>query len=335
VALTDERFYDWQFKSLPLTSGMDECVVAYDAETQTVAGVVGLNERPFFLNGSAIRGAELTSWVVSEEFRGLGPANRMLTHIQDRFDMCLAMGISAKALPLYMRLGFRYLRAIPRYLRVLDVDAIGPIGTLDPVAKMMARQWIDQPRPAVPYSVADGPSVDLDRLFHLFSDSHNAFARDRAHLDWRYFRHPHFEYKTFEVRSPSGGSCLVVLRREAAVPGVIIYHLLDCFGDESAMPAALAFIEDYCREQGAHVVDFFSTSYRIARFFLSSGWFSMNDDPGVRIAHLFHPVEYREPPTTSLIFWSRTCFADMCDYSKLYVTKADADFDRPVFGSAT
>jgi len=66
VALIEERFYNWQFKSLPTAPGLDQCVIAYDPDKDVVAGVMGLNERPFYLAGTRVRGAELTTWMIAE-----------------------------------------------------------------------------------------------------------------------------------------------------------------------------------------------------------------------------------------------------------------------------
>jgi len=44
-------------------------------------------------------------------------------------------------------------------------------------------------------------------------------------------------------------------------------------------------------------------------------------------------MELRSPPTTSLIYWSRDNFEDMADTSRLYITKQDADLDRPTMGT--
>ena len=53
------------------------------------------------------------------------------------------------------------------------------------------------------------------------------------------------------------------------------------------------------------------------------------DDICFQFPHLFHPIEMRNPPTTSLIYWSKNQFTEMADLSKLYISKQDADLDRP------
>ncbi|MGE5490530.1 MAG: hypothetical protein ACM31P_04520 [Actinomycetota bacterium] len=330
IALSNEEFYRWQFMSLPRAPGIDSCVVAYDPERDAIAGVMGLNPRPFHLGGKVVNGAELTTWVVAEAYRSTGAGAKILGHIQSSYDALIGMGISAMALPVYMRSGFRYLAAIPRFVRVYDFDAVSAVAVVDSVAKKLARQWQDNTLP-VPYSVREGIGDDVDALFGRLASRYNLYARDAGHLRWRYEQHPIFRYRVFVVRPDAGaGAALVVLRQETAVSGLNLFHVTDCIGDEDAMPAAFAFIDDFCRQEGAHVADFYCTAARVSKYPLSSGWFSTVDDGCFKFPHLFHPVEVRTPATTSLIYWAREDFTEMCDFSRLYVTKQDADFDRPV-----
>ncbi len=120
-----------------------------------------------------------------------------------------------------------------------------------------------------------------------------------------------------------------VVFRVDKVEGMKIVHVMDCFGDDADMPAVLTFIDDYCREAGAHVVDFYCTSSRVNRYFRAHGWFSIQDDKCFRFIHLFHPPELREPPTTSLVYWAREDMSSLMDTNRLCVTKQDLDLDRP------
>jgi GNAT superfamily N-acetyltransferase len=333
IALVEERFYNWQFKSLPLSTGVDNCVVAYDSEKDAIAGVMGVNARPFLLAGRELRGGEATSWIISEEYRGTGVGRQMMAHVMSAFQAFIGMGTSALALPMRLRSGFRYLAAIPRFVRVYDFDAIASLAVYEPLAERLWRQWLGAGKPAG-YSVTEGIDSEADALFERLKASYNLFARDARHLTWRYVDHPMFKYRLFAVR-PVGaeGLAFVALREETAVPGVIIYHVTDCIGDETAMEAAFTFIDDFCRENGAHLADFYCTSSRINRYPLSRGWFSTLDDHFFKFPHLFHPVEFRVPATTSMTYWARDSLVEMCDLSRLYITKEDADFDRPVLKS--
>jgi hypothetical protein len=53
------------------------------------------------------------------------------------------------------------------------------------------------------------------------------------------------------------------------------------------------------------------------------------DDAEVQVTSLFHPLEFRDPPTTSLMLWARDEMAELLDIGRLYFVKGDLDLDRP------
>jgi len=329
ISLAHERFYNWQFKALPLSEGVDNCVIAYDTDKAVIAGVMGLNERPFYLGGKRRHGAELTTWVVLDNYRNVGAGARILSHIQATYEVLIGMGISSMALPVYLRSGFRHLAAIPRFVRVYDFDAISSITRFDPSARKLARQWLGT-LPRTPYTATQYGGEDANALFERLAKTFNLFARDAQHLAWRYAAHPLFNYRLLFVHPQNcEGTAFIALRKETAIPGLCIYHVSDCIGDDSAMEAAFSCIDDLCQQDGAHVADFYCTSARINKYPLSRGWFSTVDDPYFAFPHLFHPLEVRTPATTSLIYWAKSDLPEISDFSKLYITKQDADLDRP------
>src|SRR5687768_3998286 len=70
IALSLKSFYNWQFVQPPENDSQDwNCVAVRRA---TILGVMGVNRRTFYLERKPLKGAELTTWVVSETARGLG-----------------------------------------------------------------------------------------------------------------------------------------------------------------------------------------------------------------------------------------------------------------------
>ncbi len=323
IALEIPSFYSWQFMEAPCNGGHDRCCVVVDGGK--ILGVMGLNERPFLLDGVMREGAELTTWVVKKEAQGRGLGKRIIAYLQDRYEVLLGMGITSAALPLYRASGFSYMRQIPRFVRVFDAEAIAPYAQMDRLAKSLIRKYRDSGRAKC--KVQAKPARDLAAIATAMESRFNHFLRDADYLRWRYEDHPVFSYQAYEVRG--GGSGAGVVFRSDEVEGMRIVHVMDCFGDDADMPAALTFIDDYCREADAHVVDFYCTSGHVNRHFRARGWFSIQDDECFRFIHLFHPPELREPPTTSLVYWARGDMSSLMDSSRLYVTKQDLDLDRP------
>lgn len=334
TALSEKIFYEWQFAHTPDSEKKDHCVIAYDDEREKVIGVMGLNKRNFFLNGKSNNGAELTTWVVGEDSIGSGIGAKILEFIQSKFDVLIGMGISDLALPIYMRCGFRYVKSIPRFIKVLNFEPIRPYSNYTHLAIKLIRKWSVKSK--INFFASEVSKDDYNETFSLAKSRLNLFSRDDNHRLWRYTNHPIFKYKQFLVsNSKKIGSfqAFVALREETGVQDFKILHIMDFFGDDSSLLSALSFIEDYAIKNSFDVIDFYCTASSIYRFMLSKGWFSINDDTCFQFPHLFHPIEMRNPPTTSLIYWSKNNLNDITDISKLYVTKQDADLDRPTLNT--
>jgi hypothetical protein len=330
IALSDKKFYEWQFVNTPNSENKDHCVIAYDDQKEEVLGVMGLNKRDFFLNNKSLNGAELTTWIVSEKVVGSGLGAKILGHIQEKFEVLIGMGISNMALPIYMRSGFRYVKAIPRFVKVINLDSLKSQSSYSSLAGKLLKKWgtIGSKK----FFASEVTADEYNSVFRYAKEKVNFFVRDNFHRIWRYDSHPYFQYKQYLVANSdemSSGKSFLAFREESTLPEFKILHITDLFGDENSIPAAVSFIERYAIDNGFDVIDFYCTASSVYRFMLASGWFSMNDDICFQFPHLFHPIEMRNPPTTSLIYWAKDHFSEMADLSKLYVSKQDADLDRP------
>ncbi|MFC2248708.1 GNAT family N-acetyltransferase [Labrys portucalensis] len=326
--LAEAQFYSWQFLEPPTAQGRsDDLLVAFDDNAGVIAGVTGVVPRPFNLAGKASQGAELTTWVVADDYRSTGVGALMMNELTKKYDALVAMGVTKFSLPVFLRSGFRIQRAIPRYLRPYNLQAVSEIGAVDPLARKLQQKWTPTAGRAN-YQV-DEDVAAADQIWNRFSQTHHGFARDAEHLAWRYLNHPVFTYRVFTITTGEA-QAVVALRIEDAVPGIRILHVVDLFGDDDAIAAAFDFVDDFSVGNDIDIADFFCSSTKVGKHPLAKGWFSALDDQSLRFPHLFHPVTMRDPPTTTLVYWSKENFAEMCDFSGFYVTKSDADFDRPV-----
>jgi hypothetical protein len=291
---------------------------------------MGLNKRDFFLNDCSYRGAELTTWVVSRAAAGQGIGTRILAHIQSSFDVLIGMGITDAALPIYMRSGFRFLKSIPRFIKVLNFEKVKNYATYTDLGIKLADQWsLEQQKNFV---LREASVAEYNDIFLRQKQTLNMFSRDDRHRAWRYENHPVFQYKQFLVGEAEGSindTAFVAIREELSVSDLRVLHVMDLFGDDLAMRSGVNFIENYSAEHGFDIVDFYCTASNVSRWVLANGWFSINDDACFQFPHLFRPVEMRNPPTTSLVYWAKDNLQEIADISSLYITKQDADLDRP------
>lgn len=323
IALTDKIFYEWQFISPPDNDLLDHCVIAVVDEC--VVGVMGLNVRSFSLAGSKKKGAELTTWVVDPDFSGRGLGSKMLAFIQSEFDVLIGMGITEQALPIYMKMGFSFLSSIPRFLRVNDQTIVEKFGNTSKLGRQLIKKRQLEITPSIlVYEVDWIQELDITSEF-------NSFDRSSKSLNWRYSAHPYFKYHSVKVEL-SGRFCFVVFRIEDCGDFKIM-RVVDILGSPNNYDVALKFIDNYLVENSIGLADFFCTSSKVNSHLISSRWFSVIDDTCVQFPHLFQPIELRYPSTTSLVYWSKSDQLSLCDFSNMYISKSDADFDRPTMAS--
>ena len=324
ISLGVFSFYNWQFRLPPENLGNDYCCIAVDNNNE-VLGVMGLNKRSFYLNGKLRKGAELTTWVVSKKARGKGVGGKIMNFLKSNYDVLVGMGITDAAIPIYFKSGFRFLRYLPRFVRVFDQNSISQYCEINNLSKRLIDKWSRVKNCSYKSNLVN-PS-ELSSLEGHLNSSFNHFIRNSSSLSWRYENHPVFVYESYIVRGNGEGVGIVF--RIDDVESMRILHIVDFFGDKADFAAGLSFINDYCFDNGVSVADFYCPSSIITRHFTLAGWFSILDDYFFQFLHLFHPPELRTPPTTSVIYWARNDMEYLLDTSKLYITKEDLDLDRP------
>ena len=324
VALSSTRFFDWQFCESPGNVGRNRCLVLLDRD-DAIHGFMGVTPREFSLDGKRLAGAELTTWILSEAVRGLGLGKAIVRKLQQSYGAIIGMGISESALPIYATHGFKYMRYLPRYVRVFDAERVAPISKLEPLGERLIREApasIGVRFEAVAVGFSD--AADLAETIHR---SFNCAIRDADYLVWRYANHPVYRYEVFRVTHDRGQAAVVV--RVDDVGDLRVLHVVDFLGAVADVPAVLCFLEEMGRESDIALADFYCSADPIGHQFWSHGWFSCVDDFHIQVPNWFYPIDMRIPPTTSLILWAREDVGALLDRSRVYITKGDCDMDRP------
>lgn len=319
IALSNVDFYNWQFIDNPNNTSNDSCCVALDGDQ--IIGVMGLNERDFYLSGKQRKGAELTTWVVSQNKRNSGIGPKMISYLKENYEIMIGMGISQAALPIYLRSGFRYIKAIPRYVHPINWDRLAPFIKSSPLAKKYSREH----KLKKDFIIQEANEEVVNNIFSKFNTSSNSFSRYWKDIKWRYDKHPYFDYSYFIVNN----SCFVAIRIDRQIDGFTMAHCVDIFGDKDQYQSAITAAISFAVDNNADAIDFFSTQSSLCSTLNEMGLFSTLDHDFFVFPHLFHPVEIRNPATTSLILWSKDDFSNMLDMGKLHITKQDVDLDRP------
>ena len=330
IALFDNDFYNWQFKSPPAHNNLDASVIAFDIKKKLILGVMGVTKRPMVLNGESVSGGELTTWMISEKLQGTGVGTKIVQYCQSQYDALTGFGISGASLRVFRRQDFRFIRQIPRFIRVINFEPLKKYAKYDPLAQDLIDRWTVTKSSRFTEKDFNKATVEISNNY--FKQHFNHFSRDFAHLKWRYQDHPYFQHLQFIISSSlknNDAPVFVCLREELSISDFKILHVLDCFGADENIPAAIDFIENYAVDHDFDVIDFYCTAASVNCHFINSGWFSTSDDLCFQLPNLFHPIEMREPPTSNVVYWSKNNFEKMADLSNLYITKQDSDCDRP------
>ena len=324
VSLSLVDFFDWQFRYYPGGNGVNRSLVIINRKTNDIGGFFGITPRRFTLNGNIIRGAEITTWMVSEELRGMSFASDMLNHLINSYDfICAVGGMSDAALDVYKRNGFKHIRWLPRFYKIYNLEHTQAISNITNLGfKLLSKLNIGVK------TIPDVEEFNSTSNYKNFYENLNCFSRSFADIEWRYINHPYFKYQIFVV-NPNGEKEVFLILRVEEHESICLCHVIDFYGYEEGFMDALDFIDYYCVNNGMDFADFYCLSSRITKYFWCNGWLSVLDDFQVTVPHLFNPIELKNPPTACVIMYSAQYLTQLCDINRLYITKGDGDLDKP------
>ncbi|WP_158515773.1 GNAT family N-acetyltransferase [Pararhizobium polonicum] len=314
--LSDQHFYRWQFIDPIAGEGKDHCVIALLGGE--IVGFLGLNKRAFNAGGEVLKGAELTTWIVKEECRGTGIAKAMLDLIKKNFDIAYGANITNDAVRAYIRMGFNFIREVPRLMRIYDFDKVAALGTIDTVISKVykmptARQEASQSLLPIDFAEIDG--IWPDR-----------FDRSSGNLIWRYKNHPIYQYHALLV-----GQDTTLIYRIEDVGSVRIMILTDILYTILPTNSFVSTLDNFARDQEIDFIDFFSSNGALNAALTRAGFIPCLDlRDFIDLAYLYHPLEVKSSKSYSLIsYLHEDVRRGGLDINSLHITKADCDLDRP------
>ncbi len=315
TVLSDPDFYRWQFLDPIGGEGKDYCVVAMVDDK--IVGFLGLNKRIFNAGGELLNGAELTTWLVTEQARGTGVAKGMLELVKRNFDIAYGANITKEAVRAYTRMGFYFIREVPRLLRVYDFDKVKALGTFDPI---IPKVYKVAPRQRTQGSFTP---IDIAEIGGAWADR---FDRGSGNLTWRYKNHPVYQYNALRLDRTTN-----VIYRVEDVAGVRIMVLTDILCTDLPTTSVVDALDDFARDQNIDFVDFYSTNGAMNTALTRAGFIPCLDlRDFIDLAYLYNPLEVKPSKSYSLISYLKEGVRrDGLDIGSLHITKADCDLDRP------
>jgi hypothetical protein len=324
IALSLPNFYRWQFVDSPFNQGLDRSVLVVNKDNE-LFGFMGVNEREFYLNGEKLIGAELTTWVITDSARGMGLGRQIIEHIQSAYDVVAGISVTQDALKVYLRYDFKWIRYIPRHIKIISPVSLRKIGNVSPLGESLITRHENSL--GVSYTVRECTIEAAQDVVDDFHSTFNCFSMDTSYLRWRYKNHPVYKYRFFKV-THKGSDGIVILRRENT-PHCDLIHVIDIIAPQQVVVGIANFVEHFGRDEKVDFMDWFCLSERINHELWCRGWFSVLNDPYIEVPYLYYPLEMRTPATSSAIVWAKYDACKLLYLNDLYLTKGNADFDRP------
>jgi hypothetical protein len=309
--LSDKGFYHWQFYTPPANDGKDHTIIAL-LGTQII-GFLGLNKRLFMLNGTALNGAELTTWIINNNFQGKGYAKPMLKLITDNFDIVYGANITTDALRVYLAMGFNYIKQIPRFVKVYDYEKVRQLGEISAV--------IQKKYPSAKKNNGNYKKIALEAL--ETNATNNGFARSAADIAWRYKNHPVYQYEAIELAANP------IIYRLEEVNGAKIMVITDIIANSENLN--FSGLDSFAANEAIDMIDFYSTDAKINSILQKSGFIPMQElSEFIDLIYLYNPPETKKSKSYSMIYYAKEPYLRDCfNYGNIYLTKADCDLDRP------
>jgi hypothetical protein len=300
-----------------------------------LVAVLGEIPVPFSFEGRCGRGTWLALWKNSSAASKAGLGLELLHRlsVSPLAEFVGGIGINERVKPAYRLLRFTLYEDLSLHL-VLNPDKTSKLlqrkATWD---ADRAQAFLPRMAPPAGARIVHGP-VERE-CWEAFWDRQRkrivAVDRTYDYLAWRYLNHPYYRYEWLQVRDDAGRLAAVGVYRIERLPGLdeSVIHVVEFLGDTEARAPLAAALVGVTRETCASFIGFRCSHRPSLEAWLPAGGVRYGaDDPTYQIPSLFQPVVQNYRP---LIWGYRMNPADVAlpDLDRLYVTRADADQDRP------
>ncbi len=348
VYCRERELFDWTFRRPDQWTG-DGYSFSVAEDNGELAGILG--GIPFTFNkfGRTSRGMWIVNYVIRPDHRKGSAALQLLSQFRKpEFNPVIAFGINPATTAIYRVLRGQVLDEIPRHFMVLPgaehrmanlLQAAYPDWTA-PRAREMADAFVLRQASAV--ECESSPLIprswDANEWPAIAGRTIGA-VRDAAYLNWRYRKHPIFEYRFIAVRDGSLTGLAVwrleTIRRQTPEGrldldkiGRLVEFLPASTSNGEALMSAFA---RELRDAGAFGADFYGYHGQTRCMLRQFGFRETSHHPdGRAIPSRFQPLDGKGGGILSAMFMQSEvpACADAGD-CPWYWTKSDSDQDRP------
>ena len=344
------RLFDWTFGRQALWDHDGYSFVLAENAGQIVGILGGV---PFVFNclGRTSRGMWLANYMVRPDHRKGPTAMRLLGMFRrPPYDVIVAFGVAATALPIYRLLRWRILDTIPRHFAVLP----NAVERMVQVLHLVHADWPAERLKTLAnsFKINESPEGPIAQYQEILPSTWNEYdwpqwamrtvggVRDLDYLRWRYLDHPVFHYRVIAIAEGKRTGLAVwrletirrvTLQGDEAVDriGRLVEFLPT--SQQNAKDILSVFWHELSKAE-AFGADYYNYHGETQGWLKECGFLPVDSHPdGQLIPARFQPLESRSGRIMSAVFVGNetvpACSTDaQCPW---YWTKSDADQDRP------
>lgn len=302
--------------------------------------VVGLlGAMPFEFNDRGKKGLAITlaNWIVDPDYRDSGAGLALLDFVQAfNPNIILAMGLSEEAAKLYKLMRWSFIEDIPRWIglnnKELTIQAILN-GNEQPLRYVDSLKVLEVNSNFSCFEIASLQQEEWEQFNNsFFAKGSIGIKRDFQFINWRYFKHPTFNYRKFVCKDSSGITGLLIVRIELIQSKYKIGRIVEFIAKNQdsavklanelvALDSEILFYDFYCYSSisswGLEAIGFKRT-------------FTSEEDLFM-LPTRFQPIDYLNTKLMTAMYISdkQTYRLNHIADQLWYITKGDADQDRP------
>ena len=333
--VVNEHYFRWQWietnELFGSTNNKGPIMLVNENE---VKGVAFVSKTPYLLGGNKVLGGYNHEWHVDEDIIGQGWGYKLISEQLNRNEVLLSGGISQYYTKLIGRLCKTSWFETPRLFTVLDIEnAEALLFSKGPPAKAYLGYCSKVPD----YHVINSCVVSQfdENYEQLWLDVCQNFListdRTAKYMNWRYIRHPSFNYECWCFETTAGLAYFVWRNETVVGSSCIIARICEVIGNSAAISLAYPAACNEMRKTGITIVDFFCTHAETNMALTDSGMHYVITLPDFDLPRMYSP-RFNDPRKT--INWvisisDRLFEQSFRNYSKIYITKGDGNQDRP------
>jgi hypothetical protein len=325
ILRTCEPLFRWQFGGAT-ESANDTFHLKLALLNGEVVGCLGYIAIEATIDGRVVHGAWLANWMVDPGQRRLGLGPLLMREVTSQFDVTLNLGPNQDARTVLTKMGWTEIGPLTRYVCVFDRKAAAGMtqsGRLD---------WPEADAPSEPAGAEVQPirtfDDDATAVWDRLTPALGAGTRRSArYLNWRYIHHPVWTYRCFEARERGKLTGFAVYHLETVRDtSAKVGRLVELVAEPATADALLRAALHDARAQGAVLIDFFCSSVALTSVLQARGFLAGPESPVAELPMLFQPLDRRR---SAIYFMAYLAKLPSATDLRWYVTKSDADQDRP------